>query len=44
MYQRKYWLVQTLLKETKAKDWANIVDARSLLARVKGMATRERKI
>lgn len=38
------WLVQTLLKVTKAKVWASIVLGRSFFARMRGIATAERKI
>lgn len=37
MYQRKYWLVQTLLKVTKAKVCASNEVGRSFLARARGM-------
>ncbi len=36
------WLVQTLLKETKAKVWASIVEGRSFLASKRGRAIAER--
>jgi len=39
MYQRKYWLVQTLLKVTNAKVCANIVFGRSFFASTKGVNT-----
>lgn len=35
--------MQTLLKDTKAKVWASIVDGRSFLAKSNGSATAERK-
>lgn len=37
------WLVQTLLKVTKAKVWASIAVARLFLARTSGRATTTRK-
>ena len=39
---RLTWLVQTLLKVTKANVCASIVDARSFFARTRGMAIAER--
>lgn len=42
MYHRKYWLVQTLLKVTKAKVWASIVDGREDLER-RGRRIAERR-
>ena len=36
--------MQTLLKVTKAKVWASMVDARSFLARTRGMRNVERAI
>lgn len=38
------WLVQTLLKVTKAKVWAIMDVARSFLATTKGMRMVERRI
>jgi len=43
MYQRKYWLVHTLLKVTKAKVCASMVEGRSFFASIRGSATAERK-
>lgn len=40
--RRPTWLVQTLLKVTKAKVWASIVEGKSCLARVRGSRTAER--
>ena len=37
------WLVQTLLKDTKAKVWASIVDGRSFFAKRNGRAMADRK-
>lgn len=37
------WLVHTLLKVTKAKVWASMVDGRSFLASRSGRAMAERK-
>ncbi len=39
MYQRKYWLVHTLLKVTKAKVWASIAPGRFFFASISGMIT-----
>jgi hypothetical protein len=37
------WLVQTLLKATKANVWASMAAGRSRLARARGMRTQERR-
>lgn len=37
------WLVQTLLKDTNANVWANMVDGRSFLASISGSAKAARK-
>jgi len=42
-YQRKYWLVQTLLKVTKAKVWTSRVAGRSCLASARGRRRVERR-
>jgi hypothetical protein len=44
MLKRKHtWLVQTLLKATKANVWASMAAGRSRLARARGTSTQERR-
>lgn len=43
-YQRKYWLVQTLLKATNANVWHIIAPERSFFARARGIAIAESTI